>query len=50
MTIAKILCWLLGHKNTISCVDAHYRHTQDRCERCGVMLPIGYHEFYEDWS
>ena len=48
--VAKFLCWLLGHKNTISCIDAHYRYTHDRCQRCGVNLPIGQHKFYEDWS
>jgi hypothetical protein len=48
-TVAKFFCWLLGHKYTISCIDAHYRHTQDQCERCGVILPLGYpyHRYYK---
>jgi hypothetical protein len=46
--VAKFLCWLFGHKNTISCVDAHYRYTHDRCERCGIVMPV--EKFYEDWS
>jgi hypothetical protein len=49
-TVAKFLCWLFGHKNVISCIDAHYRYTHDRCQRCGVNLPVGQHKFYEDWS
>jgi len=50
MTLAKFLCWLRGHKYTISCIDAHYRHTQDRCERCGIVLPMGYpyDKYYKD--
>jgi len=48
--MTKILCWLFGHKNVISCIDAHYRYTHDMCQRCGVNLKIGKHKFYEDWS
>ena len=43
----KLLCWLLGHKNTISCVSDG-RVTHDQCERCNAKLPIAYphHESY----
>lgn len=36
-----LICKLLEHKNTISCVEGnHVKY--DKCERCGVTLPIGY--------
>ena len=46
----KFLCWLQGHKNQISFFDADYQHRHDKCERCGVVLPIGYpyHKYYRN--
>ena len=38
----KIMCWFLGHKNNISCVDNNWHYTHDKCERCGKVLPIAY--------
>jgi translation initiation factor 2 beta subunit (eIF-2beta)/eIF-5 len=45
--MSRLLCWLFGHKNTISCV-ADGRLTHDKCERCGAKLPVAYpyHELY----
>lgn len=40
-SMKKLLCWIFGHRNTISCVlDGKVTH--DRCERCGADLPIAY--------
>jgi hypothetical protein len=37
----KLLCWMLGHKNTISVV-VRSQYVCDRCERCKQNLPKGY--------
>lgn len=38
----KLLCWLLGHKNTISVVSDDWKYLCDQCERCKQNLPKGY--------
>lgn len=45
----EVLCWLFGHKNTISCV-VDRRVIHDKCERCGAKLPVAYPYHNEYWT
>jgi len=44
----KLLCWLLGHRNTIS-VAIKGKYVSDKCERCGALLPIAY-PYHKEWK